>query len=76
MTAKKKDSDRILVDVTKLDEAKQKRLDRIIHPRDTPLGLRFFEGDIEAWKKLADSADVSLTEWIETKLNEGRTDRK
>lgn len=65
MTVKKKSK----LDLADVPADKRARVERILYPRDTILSLRFRRVDIEVWKRAADAADMTLTAWIETKLN-------
>lgn len=57
------------IDLDKLTPEERSRIERVLNPRKTVLGLRFAEASIASWRSAAEQADQTLTDWIERALN-------
>lgn len=64
------------LDLSKLSSSERRRIGHIIEPRDVVLSLKFRGADIDAWKRAAEAAKESLTEWIERNANTAITKGK
>jgi hypothetical protein len=52
----------------KLTPRQLAQIDRVIHPRDTPLAVRCAGNYVDSWQACATAADVFVTDWIESAL--------
>ncbi len=58
------------INTDELTPEQKTKLERLLHPRDKILSLRFKPESIDAWKKAAEANNQeSLTDWIERVLN-------
>lgn len=62
------------IDLSKLDPAARKRVERVIAPRDKRLALLFVKSDVESWERAAHKEkSESLSAWVETTLDVAAT---
>lgn len=45
------------------------KIERIMHPRNTMVSIRFRRDSVASWKRAAEQKEITLTEWIESRLN-------
>ena len=57
------------IDLETLTPEQRSRVERALHPRNTPITTRHRADDVERWKREAKAAKLSFVDWVEHKLN-------
>lgn len=58
------------IDLSKLDPAARKRVERVIAPKNKRLALLFIQSDVERWERMAAKEHFeSLSRWVENYLD-------
>lgn len=56
------------IDLSTLEWDQQRRIDRVLHPRDTLFSRKFCPSDVMRWKQTAGSCGMTLQQWVEWNL--------
>lgn len=60
---------KIAKDFPDMETNARDKIERILEPHTKAMTCRFAGSDIDAWKKEAELANLSLTKWVEKTLN-------